>query len=204
MKIKPAAAKKTPEEEESAVILDPKAARLQRSIDLRRKCLRALFDWSNYEGCGASVSLAECCRKYGVAAGVVYAMRKEPKVKEMMDAAMAQNVRQGVVASENLLLRMLDEAGKTVVLDTEVGPMAIEKAPLKPSDAVSIAGHFRRVQGGGFEKKDTGNTVLVQVNLPAPASYAAPVRAEARVIAEDEFGDLLNTREPEEDEPQTD
>ncbi len=192
------------EPKSTAVIIDAKESRLQRSIDLRRKCLRALFDFSVYESGQANVSLATCCQKYGVEPGVAYAMRKEPKVKEMLDAAMAHNAMQGLALSENLLLKMLEDAGTTVlVTDEESGmTMAVEKAPMKPNDVISAVSLFRKIKGGGFVHKETAPNVLVQVNLPQ-ISYSVEARAKAKVIADEEFRGLLGTGDGEEDADKT-
>jgi hypothetical protein len=143
--------------------------------------------------------LAECCRKEGVHPRFGYALRKDPKVKALIEDITAKNAMQGVVVGENKMLRRMAEEGSVEATEIDGEMVYVAKPAMKDSDLVKFTEHFRKVQGGGFEHKDTGQNVLVQVNLPQPASYAAPARAEARVVAESEFGELLESKEDEDE-----
>lgn len=190
------------------VLLDPTSnspdSKIQTWVNRRSRALRALYDFTNADAKNHKISLAECCRRVFINPDFVYALRKDPKVKARLDQITELAAQKGMVMAENMMLKRMEQAGQTVLVkDDETGMvMQIDRAPMKPRDEVAFADHFRKVRGGGFVHRDTQPSVLVQVNLPQPiGGYSAPVRAEAKLIAEKEFGDLLGQKdEGEEDE----
>jgi hypothetical protein len=111
-----------------------------------------------------TVSLRKYCEELRVPYTGISKVLGEPRVRGMMEEAIAEASLRGVRMGSSILARRIEDFGEEMDVKTLV--MASE--------------HLAKLKGRAFEKGegDGGTTVAVQVNLPAPESYAREVRAK--------------------------